>query len=219
MKKMLSCLSIVLSCYVVKAQFPYYEDDRFKIGIQIGVDYDSPTSKLGIYYKPTVSPNFSVLYSQFDNFTANITAAYFVYQPKASEFYYSIDDGLSNGVETYSEFKSKALYAGFLYHLGLGKYLKASAGLNLGAYFTHYLYTATDRQQNSVYDTHSTNLYASPKVVFSVALNNFISCSIQSKYNVFAPTGRNDGFSPSYDSEFGSVYTSWANGVALAYKF
>ena len=219
MKKALIFLLITLCYSVVKAQYPYYEDDRFKLGIQVGVDYDNPLNKLGSTYKPAVSPNFSLLFSQFDNFTANITAAYFVYQPKAPEFNYLTDDGENYRTDIYSAYKSKALYVGFLYHLGLGKHIKASAGLNFGAYFTHYELSTNDPQQNSVYDIHSLNVYGSPKLVLSAALNDFISLNIQGKYNVFAPTGNNNGFTPSYDSEFGSVYTSWSYGIGISYKF
>ncbi len=100
-----------------------------------------------------------------------------------------------------------------------GKHIKASAGLDFGAYFTHYELSTNDPQQNSVYDIHSLNVYGSPKLVLSAALNDFISLNIQGKYNVFAPTGNNNGFTPSYDSEFGSVYTSWSYGIGISYKF
>ncbi|WP_316738755.1 hypothetical protein [Pedobacter aquatilis] len=61
MKKTLLLFFMALLCNVVKAQFPYNENERLRFGIQIGADYDVPLGKLRFLYQPAIVPNINPL--------------------------------------------------------------------------------------------------------------------------------------------------------------
>jgi hypothetical protein len=218
-KKTLLFVLLLLLCHVGKAQYPYYEDDRLRIGVQLAMDYDSPMGKLSFVYKPAISPNFSLLLSKSENFIVNITVGYHTYKPKAAEFYYLIDEGENYGIDTFSEYKVKTAYLGFLYELPFTETIKGVGGANFGAYFTEYETTSVDRQQISSSGFADKNLYFSPKIGVSLNLTESIACSMLAKYNMFSPTGENDPRTPIFNGGIGKLYTSWSSGIGLSYKF
>lgn len=220
MKKTLLLFFMILLCNVVKAQYPYYEDDRLRFGVQIGADYDFPLGKLGFTYKPAISPNISLLLSKSERFSINLTVGYHVYQPKAAEFYYLIDDGENYGVDTFSEYKVKSAYLGFLYHIPFTETIKGLAGLNFGIYKTDYETTSNDRQQSSISEVADRNVYIGPKLGLSFNITESIAWNVLVKYNLFSPTGNNDNFAPAvFNKDLGTVYTTLSAGTGISYKF
>lgn len=65
LKKTLLFIFATLFYSVVKAQYPKkHEHDQLTIGIQQIVDYDIPLSKIGISFKPSNFPNFTLPFLQ-----------------------------------------------------------------------------------------------------------------------------------------------------------
>lgn len=219
MKSTLSFLFAMFCFCSVKAQYPYYEDDRLRVGIQLGMDYDSPMGKLSFIYKPAISPNFSLLLSTSENFIVNVTVGYHVYKPKAEEFYYMLDDGESYGTDTFSEYKVKAAYLGFLYKLPFTETIKGIGGANFGAYFTDYETTTIDKTQSSYSGRADKSVYISPKLGIAIDFTESITYSVQCKYNMYSASGRNDSSMPIFNKDLGVLYTSWSGGMGLSYKF
>ncbi|KLT64772.1 MULTISPECIES: hypothetical protein [Pedobacter] len=220
MKKSLLLFFMALLCTALKAQYPYYEDDRLRIGVQIGADYDSPLGELKYIYKPAISPNISVLLSQNDRFSANITVGHHVYQPRAEAFYYLLDDGENYGIDTFTQYKVTSIYLGFLYHIRFTDVIKGLAGLNFGIYKTDYETTSTDPYQSSFTGIADRNVYIAPKLGVSFAITESIALNVLAKYNLYSPTGNNDNFTPAiFHKDLGKVFTAWSVGTGISYQF
>lgn len=218
MKKLLLFFAVFICfCFTVKAQFPNWEKSKF--GLQLNADYDVPLGRLSFTYKPAIAPSLSLLYFTDDNFTINGTIGLFTYKPKAEEFYYLTGTDPGYGIDTFSDYKVKFAYLGFVYNLSLTDYIKGFAGINFGAYYINYETTTTDYQISSYSGFADKDVYFSPKLGFSLDVGDNLLLSVQAKYNIFTPTGVNSNLTPAFNKELGKIYNSYSAGFGLAYKF
>ena len=226
----LSCLlrgcalkGFLLICFIIpiffittaKAQGSY----DTKYALAIGTDYDAPVGNLSYTFKPAINYNLS-FHLNSDNFTGSVNFGYHNYKPKQDTFYYQVtvtDQGIDHtdyGSVHYQNFPVYSFYLGLVYNLELAEQLKVYGGFNLGLYYTHLVFVASDVTGGSNTDLHEQDLYIAPRLGFTYSLAQNIGIGIEGKYNLFAPTGKRK-----YDDRVGTLYNSYSAGVRLIYNF
>lgn len=211
MKKLLLII-LAIGCFTARAQFRDVE--RFDDGVALSVTthYDLPVGNLGYTFKPAMAYGFNVI-AFSDGWTGNCSIGYEVFKPKLNTFYYKADD-TNIGKISYQDYSALSLYLGLAYNFHVTEKFWIFTGLNLGVYYTHYAYNLSDIYGEDFNDFHEKNLYGAPKAGVTFVLSNNILVSLESKYNFFSPLGKK----PDND-RLVILYNSWANGVALTYKF
>ena len=196
---------IIFSYSSVKAQ---YSSSDSQYGVSIGTDYDVPVGNFSYTFKPAINYNLN-LFHHYGDFTASFSAGYHIYKPKADTFYYQKSE-TDYGKIQYQNFPVYSFYLGATYDLALTEQLKAYGGINMGIYYTHYVFQSTDFDA----DLNEQDLYLAPRLGISYMLTNNVGIGIEGKYNFFAPTG-----DARYDDRVGTLYNSYSVGFRLIYNF
>jgi hypothetical protein len=189
-----------------------YRDDETKYGISIGSDYDTPVGNLAYTFKPAINYNLNFLQQKGD-FTANVSFGYHAYTPKMDTFYYAATS-TDYGTAEYKNFTVTSFYLGGTYNYPVSDQFKINAGVNLGAYFTHYYLHQSNFALDETDDLSEKDIYIAARLGFTYMLNENVGIGVEGKYNFFAPTG-----SAEDNDRVGTLYFSWSAGVRLTYIF
>jgi hypothetical protein len=214
---------VLLTCFIIpifftttaKAQGSYDTSHA----IAIGIDYDAPVGDFSYTFKPTTNYNLSFLLNSGD-LTGSVNFGYHNYKARQDTFYYLVtytDDGKDHteyGHVHYENFPVYSFYLGLVYNLELAEQLKVYGGFNLGVYYTHFVFQASDVLGGSNTDLHEQDLYIAPRLGCTWLLTKSIGVGIEGKYNFFAPTGDSR-----YTDRVGTLYNSYSTGVRLIYNF
>lgn len=196
--------------FVCSAKAQTYSTHGFGVAINYG--YDAPLGNQSYTFKPGATYGISVL-SYSKNWITSISFGYLSYKPKQDLFYYQVDDS-NYGTIKYQNFTAYQLYLGVAYSLELSTELKAYGGVNFGEYLTHTVYLATDAYAGADADLHENNVYLAPKLGIKYSINDNISIGAEGKYNIFAISGN-----AAYNSNVGTVYSSYTGNLVLTYNF
>jgi hypothetical protein len=209
-KRTLLLLVIPLfSCLSARAQ---YSNSDSRYGISIGSDYDAPVGNFSYTFKPTINYNLSLLH-HYDNLTGSISFGYHQYQPKQDTFYYQANS-TNYGTVSYKNFPVYSFYLGLTYDFAVTEQLKIYSGINLGVYYTHFAYHASDFLVDDTENLNEEDVYLAPRLGVTYMLNDNIGIGIEGKYNFFAPSGDSQ-----YNDRVGTLYNSYSAGVRLTYNF
>jgi hypothetical protein len=147
------------------------------------------------------------------DFTMNLSLGYHNYKPKQDTFYYQAT-ATEYGKVSYQNFPVYSFYLGLTYNFPVSDQLKIYGGFNLGAYYTHFVFRATDFAVDDNEDLHEEDVYLAPRIGVAYMINNNIGIGLEGKYNLFAPTG-----DKRYNDRVGTLYNSYSVGVRLIYNF
>jgi hypothetical protein len=206
------CL-IVLSftCFQAKAQNSYGDNSQ-TYGVALIAGYDVPTGNLAYTFKPALTYGLKVL-KYYDNITGSLSFGYHVYKPKQDVFYYSVNES-NYGTVKYKNFSVSSIYLGLAYNYEINNGFKVYGGFDLGAYFTHLVYHSMDEFSDNNVDLNENEVYLAPKVGLTYPVSDNITLGVEGKYNLFSPAGQSR-----YNSEVGTLHTSYAGGLVLTYNF
>ena len=188
------------------------EDFDQGAAVSVSADYDVPIARFAYVFKPAIAYTLH-LKTFHDNFIYNYSIGYEVFKPKVDTFYYRVND-TGFGTQTFQNFTSVSAYIGVAYNIRATKRFWIYGGLNMGAYFTHYVDHSVDQFVDSSEDFHEEDLYIAPKIGITYVLSTNVLLSYESKYNLFAPLGQT-----SDNGRVGTLYNTIGNGISITFKF
>ncbi len=188
----LSCLlpcnarkNFLFICFAISIFFATTAKAQYdvKYAIAIGTDYDAPVGNFSYTFKPATNCNLSFT-GNSGNITGSVNFGYHNYKTKQDTFYYQVSD-TEYGRVHYQNFPVYSFYLGWVYNLELTEKLKVYGGINLGLYYTHFVFQARDFIGGSNTDLHEEDVYFAPRLGFSYPLTENVGIGIESKYNFF----------------------------------
>lgn len=197
---------------VTSARAQWDTNSDYRYGIALSAGYDAPVGNLSYSFKPAITYGLTGLIYK-GNWASSITFGYHAYKPKQDIFYYQVDAS-NYGTISYRDFTVGSLYLGGAYNLKLSDHLTVSPGVNLGLYYTHFVYNSSDIFIEDSGDLHENDLYLAPKLDFTLSVSENISIGVEGKYNFFAPLG-----TKTYNDRVGTLYNSYTGNLVLTYNF
>ncbi|GAB2701314.1 hypothetical protein GCM10027037_28100 [Mucilaginibacter koreensis] len=188
-------------------------------GLTGGVNIDVPMHNLKEIYKASPSGEVGLQY-YYNNWVFGLHGSYRVLQPKQSTFYEADQYGTVYSATSFGSYVSYGFYLSAMYQFPINPKVRLVAGINSGNYFSSYKFISLDAVSGATFSGSASEPqgYIAPKLGLSFRLTEDVSLGVHTQYNVFG------NYSYSYNSregasESGTIYTSWASGVSLSYRF
>jgi hypothetical protein len=188
-------------------------------GLTGGVNMDVPMHNLSNVYSPSPSGEVGVQY-YLKNWLFGIHGSYHALQPKQSIFYDVDNYGTVYSATSFGSYVSYGVYISAAYRFPINRRTHLIAGINAGNYYSSYKFITLDVASSTTYSGSAAEPqgYFAPKLGLDYQLSEDVSVGVHTQYDV------SGSYSYTYDSQAGAssmgrVFSSWASGVSLSYRF